>query len=174
MQMDLQPDEPEEVQGREPLERQTEPAETPQTAQDAPSALSKRQRQRLRQRQATEDARASGRKPERPEAGPMFAHELHVLPGTLKQARAKMTAKPALDTTTSTDAPALEEAEEGATASTVASPGASSSDHVSADASKVLSSKAGYHGVMGSPPIPPTLPPKVPPGLAFICQKLPY
>ncbi|CAE7692738.1 unnamed protein product [Symbiodinium pilosum] len=124
VQMDLQPDEPEEVQGREPLERQTEPAETPQTAQDAPSALSKRQRQRLRQRQATEDARASGRKPERPEA------------------RAKMAAKPALDTTTSTDAPALEEAEEGATASTVASPGASSSDHVSADASKVLSSKA--------------------------------
>eukprot|EP00439_Symbiodinium_sp_Y106_P051746 s4878_g6.t3 len=34
----------------------------PQTAPDAPSGLSKRQRQRLRQRQAVEDARASGRK----------------------------------------------------------------------------------------------------------------
>ncbi|CAE7229549.1 unnamed protein product [Symbiodinium sp. CCMP2592] len=47
----------------QPDKTQPQTAQTQQTA-DAPNGLSKRQRQRIRQRQAGEDARASGRKPD--------------------------------------------------------------------------------------------------------------
>ncbi|CAE7871070.1 unnamed protein product [Symbiodinium microadriaticum] len=52
----------------------------PQTSQDAASGLSKRQRQRLRQRQAVEDARASGRKTERVEVRSKKKAEVEVPP----------------------------------------------------------------------------------------------
>eukprot|EP00439_Symbiodinium_sp_Y106_P063498 s2275_g9.t2 len=47
----------------QPDKTQPQTAQTQQTA-DAPNGLSKRQRQRIRQRQAGEDARAAGRKPD--------------------------------------------------------------------------------------------------------------
>ncbi|CAE7296886.1 Ank2 [Symbiodinium sp. CCMP2456] len=114
----------------QPDKTQPQTPQTPQTQQtaDAPNGLSKRQRQRIRQRQAGEDARASGRKPDpRHEARRFCANyyqldaRFKVLPHALdrRQAASKMekgeeamtlpapeSATPVAVETTEADAPA--------------------------------------------------------------------